>query len=359
MGVWDQIGMFEREVAIYRRLQKRGVQVAFVTYGSAEDLRYADRIPGIQILCNKWGLPVRVYRFLLPVLHCLSLIRASVYKTNQANGAEIALRAARFWGKPMIARCGYMWSSTMALEHGADNPLVRHAQEIEESVFSAAQRVVVTAPMMASDIAGRIPTAAKHTVLIPNYVDTELFIPGDKHVPDYDIIFVGRMSREKNVVALLKAIQSLDVRTAFIGSGELRDELQQRFASLNSRVQWLGNILNAELPLYLNRAGAFVLPSHYEGHPKTLIEAMACGRPVIGTDVPGIREIIQHRQTGYLCGTSPTEIRRAIQDVLGDEALQERMGGKAREYVVENFSLDRVFEMELALLQEVTNVRKA
>ena len=56
LRTWDQVGMFEREVAIYQRLQEHGVQMAFVTYGDASDLRYAGRIPGIRILCNRWGL---------------------------------------------------------------------------------------------------------------------------------------------------------------------------------------------------------------------------------------------------------------------------------------------------------------
>jgi glycosyltransferase involved in cell wall biosynthesis len=81
---------------------------------------------------------------------------------------------------------------------------------------------------------------------------------------------------------------------------------------------------------------------------------MACGLPVIGTDVPGIRELIRHRETGYLCGTSPQEIRAAIQDVLDDMDLRTRMGCNAREFVVENFALEQVVEMELALLEEVS-----
>ena len=97
----------------------------------------------------------------------------------------------------------------------------------------------------------------------------------------------------------------------------------------------------------------FILPSLYEGHPKALLEAMACSRPVIGTDVIGIRELIRHRETGYLCGTSPEEIRAAIQDVLSDADLRNHMGHNAQEFVLEHFALERVVEMELALLSEV------
>ena len=96
-----------------------------------------------------------------------------------------------------------------------------------------------------------------------------------------------------------------------------------------------------------------MLPSLYEGHPKALLEAMACGVPVIAADSPGIREVIRHGETGYLCGTSPDAIRDAIEALRSDCALRGRLGVAARKYVVDHFSLDRIAELEYALLQEV------
>jgi glycosyltransferase involved in cell wall biosynthesis len=113
---------------------------------------------------------------------------------------------------------------------------------------------------------------------------------------------------------------------------------------------------NSELPGYLNRAGLFILPSFYEGHPKALIEAMACGLPVIGADSPGIRELIRHGETGYLCGTEPESIREAIQDLLDSPTLSAQMGHHARQFVIENYSLDRIAELELALLKEAARL---
>jgi glycosyltransferase involved in cell wall biosynthesis len=353
LEAWNKTGIFEREVALYRRLQEHHVKVTFVTYGDRRDLEYAARIPGIRILCNRWGLPPRTYERWLPWLHAPWLRLANIIKTNQTNGAEVALKASRRWRKPLIARCGYMWSDFVANQQGTDSLATAEARGVEARVFSAAERVVVTTPTMVADIARRVPKAAGHTVLIPNYVDTRLFAPTDDEGKDCDLIFVGRLSPQKNVAALLDAIQPLDVRINLVGDGELRHALQDRFAVLDDRVRWLGNVPNAELPVYLNRGRVFVLPSHYEGHPKTLIEAMACGLPVIGADSPGIRELIHHGETGYLCGTDPVSIRAAIQALLADFSLCLCLGSGARRYAVENFALDRILELELALLHEV------
>ncbi|NJO04104.1 MAG: glycosyltransferase family 4 protein [Chloroflexaceae bacterium] len=115
----------------------------------------------------------------------------------------------------------------------------------------------------------------------------------------------------------------------------------------------LGSVPNHDLPRYLQRARVFVLPSHYEGHPKALLEAMACGLPVIGSDVPGIRELLHHGETGYLCPPSPDGIRTAVELLLGDAALRHRLGQQARQYVLDHFALNRIVELELAMLHAV------
>jgi glycosyltransferase involved in cell wall biosynthesis len=355
---WDKIGMLEREVAIYRRLQEHGLHVSFVTYGNTEDLRYADRIPGIRILCNRWRLPPSLYARLLHLLHVPHLWGADIFKTNQTNGAEVALRAARLFRRPLVARCGYMWSRNAAEEQGADSEASQHARTQEAQIFSASARVVVTAEHMKHYVAEQYGLAGNKVAVIPNYVLTDFFRP------DLDIIckpgricFVGRLEAEKNLFALLEAFRGLDVELEVIGDGSQRESLEVAARDEGVNAYFLGNRPHMALPQHLNAAEIFVLPSLYEGHPKTLLEAMACGRPVVGADVSGIRELISHRETGYLCGTSPPEIRAAIKDVLADKGLQKKMGKNARRFVVEHFSLEKVLKMELTMLHDVASMR--
>jgi len=354
---WDDVGMFDREVAIYERLRDHGVVVSFVTYGYSDDFGYRDRLQGIDILCNRWRLPSRVYQRFLYLLHGKSLKACDLIKTNQTNGADIAMRAAQFWCKPFIARCGYMWSVHASNRKSTTES--QHARSTESEVFAVANRVVVTTKEMTDYVLLNYDPPFEKLKVIPNYVETERFVPDSEQSEDFDVIFVGRLALQKNVSAFLTALSDLDVRALIIGDGELCGRLQSEYGDMNGKVRWEGNVPNSRLPSLMNRSRIFVLPSHYEGHPKTLIEAMSCGMPVIGADSPGIREIIHHGVNGLLCGTDSKSIRRSLQELLDNPGLADSLGKNARQYVLEHFSLDRVFEMEYQLYKEVLNERES
>jgi glycosyltransferase involved in cell wall biosynthesis len=346
---------FDREVAIYRRFQRSGVEVTFVTHGDARDLTYSERLPGIRILCNRWGLPGKVYRPLLLRLHRQGLAGADVIKTNQMLGAELALSAARRLDKPLVARCGFMLSKNLILERGADSREARRALALESRVFKAAARVVVTTEAMRESIVERFPDLVDRVAVIPNCVDTDLFRPTESPpaaVPR--LVFVGRLSPEKNLPALIEAVRSLDVDLDLIGQGPLREELVS-LAEDKPRVRFLGPVPNRDLPSHLRSATAFIQPSLYEGHPKTIVEAMACGLPIIATDVSGIADTVRHGDTAHLCQTDSDSIRSAIQVVLADGDLRGRLGRSAREFAVAHFSLEKITDRELALLRDVTD----
>jgi glycosyltransferase involved in cell wall biosynthesis len=80
---------------------------------------------------------------------------------------------------------------------------------------------------------------------------------------------------------------------------------------------------------------------------------MACGLPVIGTRVSGIKELIRDGETGLLCETDPDSMRASIQRALGDPDLCKKLGINARKYIEDHFSLQRILDLELAVLAEL------
>jgi glycosyltransferase involved in cell wall biosynthesis len=109
-------------------------------------------------------------------------------------------------------------------------------------------------------------------------------------------------------------------------------------------IEWWGRQPPSEMPLVLGQAHVVCLPSHYrEGVPKVLIEAASCGRPIVTTDVPGCREIVNHEDTGFLVPPEDAEeLARRIRQLLDDPDLRREMSQNGRSRVEENFTAQQV-----------------
>ena len=354
---WQDLGILERELAIYRRLRSYGASIALVTYGGRGDELLARGLPEFTVCANRWGLPRRAYEHAIPWIHRRILEQANLVKTNQTNGAEIALRAARLTQKRLVARCGFMWSATELRNHGRDSKQYRTACREEEIVFPAADRIVVTTTAMKHDLERRIPITEGRVEIIPNYVDTTQFRPNTTIEKKFDVVFVGRLSPEKNFKALAEAVRDTSLRLLVIGGGQRQSDAAKQFPWLAEQTVWIPRVPHTELPRYLQQGRIFAMPSIYEGHPKALIEAMACGLTVLGSNVTGVRDVIVHGQTGWLCKNSADELRANLNWLHSHPSLCELMGRAARKQAVAEFSLDALSRREFEMLSEVAAQR--
>jgi len=354
---WHRAGILDREIALYRELSDSYEQVAFVTYGGASDLRWASILPGVEILPNRWGIATNVYSLMAPFLHRKSLRDASVFRTNQINGAWCGVIAKVLFGKTLVVRCGFLWADFVA-RMSTSRFRCAVTRLIERFVMRMADRIVVAADADASVIVQRYGIDRSLVTVIPNYVDTVHFRPVlDVPAERGTMCFVGRLEAQKNLESLLDALRGLpDVKLTVVGEGPLRSALEAQARAHGVHAEFIGRVPHTDLPMVLNRSELFVLPSHYEGNPKALVEAMACGVPVIGARSPGIREIVTHRETGFLCGTSPPEIRSALLEVLNDAVLRERMRQGGLQYIEQYCSLALVVERERAVLGSIASV---
>lgn len=151
-------------------------------------------------------------------------------------------------------------------------------------------------------------------------------------------IGVGRLVRQKGFDLLINAFSNLvktgaydDWRLIILGEGEERDELetQVEISGLTDHVLMPGEVKNPAD--YLYQADLFVMPSRYEGFPNALLEALACGLPVISTDCPsGPAEIIQQNINGMLVDKdNPAALASEMEKLMGSQALREQLGKNA------------------------------
>lgn len=350
---WDKRGLFDRETAYYRELSRLVGDILFVTYdkrGPELDERLA-RLAPIKAIFNRWPIPYQAFSFLGPLLHFRTLAGSRIFKTNQLNGAWTGAIASKLLHRPLIMRCGYVQARYAVLE-SSGKLLAAFGSFLDRFSARQATLVFVSSESDAGEFVRRYGIDPGKIRIVPNPIDTEQFTPpaiGPKKEKDL-FAFTGRFSQEKNLPLLMEACNAVpESRLLIIGSGPLESELRAKAPA--GRVEFAGMVPNRELPGRLRTASAFILPSKYEGTPKALLEAMACGLPVIGTDVPGIRDIIKDRENGLLCGESADSIARAMRRLMEDPELGIRLGKTAREYVVNRHSQKKVAELEASILK--------
>ena len=347
--------MLNREIAIYKNLISYGNIISFLTYGNRDDLQFQDQLGKIKILCNSYNLPKNIYVKTLHLLHWRSLKGCDIIKSNQTNGSEIAIKASKFWNKPFIGRMGYILSETQMKRKGKDSYSYKYSIEIERRLVKESDRIVVTTKGMGKKLID-IHNITKHNKIftIPNYVDTELFSPNYINKEKFfDLIFIGRIEKEKNLISLLKAIKQLKIKLIIIGRGSLKSNLLKKYNS--PFIQWVDKVDNQKLPQYLNNAKIYILPSYYEGHPKTLIEALSCGCSVIGANSPGIKNIIENGVNGFLCETNYESIQKKITFLLENPKIRNSIASRAREYAVNRYSLHKITKVEFDLYSRIVN----
>lgn len=213
--------------------------------------------------------------------------------------------------------------------------------------LDGARRVVAVSQALATRLA-EIGVNAQRTTVLYNGVDLARFSPGHgaqaRRAQGYAgddqlLLFVGNLKPDKGCVEMLEAFAGLAaikprLHLAFVGDGAMRQVLQARAAELklNARVRFVGRLGHAELPAWYRAASLLCLPSHAEGTPNVVLEAMACGTPVVATQVGGIAEVLPHFAGLMVPPHDATALQAALAAALAGDWDQERILAHARRF---------------------------
>ncbi len=230
-------------------------------------------------------------------------------------------------------------------------------------------RIAGVSKKVAGQIASEHKIPARKISVVPNGVDSERFRPdpvrrGRKRaelgIADDEtvLITIGRLVVEKDYPCLLKAAAELHgqghkLRLLFAGDGPERAALESLAAELNlaERTCLLG--VRHDIPELLNAGDVFCLSSRTEGAPMSIIEAMASGLPVVGTECGGMAELVIEGQTGYLVPVGDWQaLAAALCRFMKDPGLARNMGAKARELQLKNYSVRAMAEAYLSIYRQ-------
>lgn len=224
-------------------------------------------------------------------------------------------------------------------------------QRIEENIIFNSDKIIALNSYIETYLNNK---GFYKTEVIPNAVDYKKYYNnGDKNF----ILFAGRLEKVKGINYLINAFSKLsdDMNLIIIGSGPEESNLKK---SLNSeqknKVEFIPHLSKIKLQEYLSQCSIFVLPSLFETFGIVLIEAMASGKPVIASDIPGPRHIIQHGVNGFLFEKgNEEELIKYLKLLIENDNLRKEMGKNARKTVEDNYSFKKVAEAYLKVFNDI------
>jgi glycosyltransferase involved in cell wall biosynthesis len=276
---------------------------------------------------------------------------------------HLASRAS-FWRKSVVCALAAAWRRPYVLHlHGGDfskfydEECGGFAKAIVRRVLGRAAVVLALSEHWRATLLRICPDARVRT--LPNSV--ALHSPGARNAaPDsLRILYTGRISERKGTFDLLRAFARVAPRfpqavLICAGDGEGQRLLEQAESmGLKGRVVCPGWLSSEEVRKELDRASVFALPSHAEGVPMALLEAMSCGLPVVTTPVGGIPEVVQSTRNGLLVPPQDIDaLEKALATVLDSPAERERLGTEARETIARHFSLSVTLDKLAAIYRD-------
>jgi glycosyltransferase involved in cell wall biosynthesis len=157
------------------------------------------------------------------------------------------------------------------------------------------------------------------------------------------LLFVGRLKKSKGVHKLIRAFGNLtnfkrSLTLKIVGDGPQKVELKKLTKRLNltSQVNFIGELHNEELPKIYNESTLFVLPTEAEGLPRSILESLACGTPVVTSDLPQLQELVEGVGL-YVPLHQEDALAKAIKTLLTDQERLQRMANRARQQVVNDY----------------------
>ena len=229
-------------------------------------------------------------------------------------------------GKPIVLQ---LW--------GSDVALAQHVRPLTRWLLRRARIVVCASSALAEEA---LALGAADVRLIPSGVS----VPATTGHPDEPphVLYVGRLSEEKGVRELAVASEGLPL--LIVGDGPLRSLFPQA----------VGFVPPHALGPWYDRAAVVVVPSRREGYGMVAREAMAHGRPVVATAVGGLVDAVEDGVTGILVPVrDPTALRRAMERLLADDTLRQRLGANAALTAGRLFSLEAAARVTIDLYRDV------
>jgi len=253
----------------------------------------------------------------IPFAAALEVLSIAKHVANRARGADVLLGTWAYPEGVSAVALGRLLNIPVVVKvHGSDLNVIaslRGVQNQVRSILPHAARVIAVSRSLA-DKAGELGVDNRRLRVVPNGVDRSLFHLRDcraaRDLVGWSqhramILYCGRIEKSKGVFELIEAFRSLlactrEAHLVFLGDGSARAQAEIAARNIRTHVHFIGMKPLEAVPVWMAASSLVVLPSHAEGSPNVVREAMACGRPVVATRVGGIAELMIEGKTGAM-----------------------------------------------------------
>lgn len=361
-GSFDQIKL---EVESYTSFEP----VLLITQDTRDFSKFFDGVRHVP--CGIWTSgPLRWLLYFVKGFLALSLLGRNIRVVRGYGvGCPHAAVFSRIFRVPLVVSYEYDWSEEMLMVGRRTSGAF--AKIVEGIVLRISTVTVVPSETLERKAKRK---GAKSTVIISNGVDlssvplmsnhekrrlSESFGIRGRNI----VMYAGRLHRIKRLGDLVEAVHILKNRGGnavllIVGDGVERDRLERVVAEkgLKNDVIFTGFVSRDQALKLMQIADVFVLPSLMEGNPRILMEAMVCRTPIVGTNVCGIRDMIENGRNGLLVeACSPTALAKALESIIVRKDLAETLAGNAYKDAVKFYDWKVARDGNLNLIRSVAS----
>jgi 1,2-diacylglycerol 3-alpha-glucosyltransferase len=356
-----------------RELEKRGHEVYIYASGTSKTKQM---VKGDKSIIVTRGIKFKKYPQYSMALFPLSTKLKTMNLKVDINHAHTpfmmgvhALILSKVYGTPIVGHFHTLFNDKSVIKAYIsdskllEKTLVRYSWRYARMFYNRCDRVAAPSVVIESILKKK---GIKNIDVVPGGVDLKKFnteTSGEtvrkklvKNKEDKLVMYVGRLSREKNLDTLIKAastIKDKNIRFAIVGTGPAQAHYQSLVnrMKLNDKIRFTGFVQNDNLPAYYNACDVFCIPSTFETQGVVSLEAMACDKPVVGADYLALKEIIKSGKNGEkFRPKDSTDCARKLRKVLYNIDSYKEMKNTAKRY-----SLERTTDDLLSLYKKVLN----
>ena len=359
---WFVSGLLSREIELYKQiLNKTDIKFTFVTYGSDEDIEILSEFKKINVIPVGKYVKSRnktvkfIQSLFIPFRIKKELKNIDLMKTNQLMGSWIPIILKLLLKKPLIIRTGYdLLDFSIKEKKSMLKVLFNYLLTLFSLLFSDKYFVSSTNDLL--NLNKKFILIKNKTIeLRPNWVNIPKEMNNIMGRKKERILMVGRLEDQKNYKNVIKNLSGSELVLDIVGEGNLKKDIAN-FAQVNNvEIHFLGTLDHSALLEKYGEYKFYILYSKFEGHPKTLLEAMSQGCVPLVLKSQNVMEVVEHKTTGVILESENESLYKWIKYLNEDNNEFKKISMNARNLVVNKFSLEKSLNVELQDYNDLIN----